>query len=64
MMRFKLDFLENIFWEIITLNILIVGNGFDLAHGLQTTYIDFLEFAKTFKNYAETNLDRHMKKVS
>ena len=62
MMRFKLDFLENIFWEIITLNILIVGNGFDLAHGLQTTYIDFLEFAKTFKNYAETNLDRHMTK--
>lgn len=27
-------------------NILILGNGFDLAHGLPTRYSDFLEFAK------------------
>lgn len=26
--------------------ILIIGNGFDLAHGLPTRYSDFLEFAK------------------
>lgn len=26
------------------MNILIVGNGFDLAHGLPTKYIDFLKF--------------------
>lgn len=28
------------------MNILVVGNGFDLAHGLPTRYIDFLEFYK------------------
>jgi len=27
-------------------NILIIGNGFDLAHGLKTTYCDFLSFCK------------------
>jgi hypothetical protein len=27
------------------MNILVVGNGFDLAHGLPTRYIDFLNFA-------------------
>ncbi len=28
------------------MNILVIGNGFDLAHGLPTTYTDFLEFCK------------------
>lgn len=28
------------------MNILIIGNGFDLAHGLPTRYNDFLEFSK------------------
>ena len=28
--------------------LLILGNGFDLAHGLPTTYSDFLEFSKLF----------------
>lgn len=28
------------------MNILVVGNGFDLAHGLPTSYKDFLEFIK------------------
>lgn len=44
-------------------NILIIGNGFDLAHGLPTSYIDFLNFSVLFlscfsqaspKNYIET----------
>ena len=26
------------------MNILIIGNGFDLAHGLPTTYSDVLNF--------------------
>ena len=26
------------------MNILIIGNGFDLAHGLPTSYVDFLKF--------------------
>lgn len=28
------------------MNILVIGNGFDLAHGLPTRYTDFLEFCK------------------
>lgn len=31
------------------MNILILGNGFDLAHGLPTKYADFLEFVKRLK---------------
>ena len=34
--------------EEMSLNILIIGNGFDLAHNLQTTYIDFLKFIDAF----------------
>lgn len=30
-------------------NILVVGNGFDLAHGLPTKYSDFLEFIKILR---------------
>ena len=30
------------------MNILVIGNGFDLAHALPTKYMHFLEFAKTF----------------
>lgn len=32
------------------LNILVVGNGFDIAHGLPTRYTDFLEFLKLLKH--------------
>lgn len=28
--------------------ILIIGNGFDMAHGLPTSYKDFLEFAERY----------------
>lgn len=31
------------------MNILVIGNGFDLAHGLPTKYMDFLEFVKVTK---------------
>ena len=31
------------------MNILVIGNGFDLAHGLPTKYTDFLEFAKVIE---------------
>lgn len=31
------------------MNILVIGNGFDLAHGLPTTYMDFLKFMKIIK---------------
>ena len=33
------------------MNILVIGNGFDLAHGLPTTYSNFLGFIKVFKKH-------------
>ena len=30
--------------RVQTMNILVIGNGFDLAHGLPTKYTDFLGF--------------------
>ncbi len=30
------------------MNILVIGNGFDIAHGLPTTYKDFLKFIEKF----------------
>lgn len=39
------------------MNILMIGNGFDLAHGLPTRYKDFLEFGKKLSAiYSETNI--------
>lgn len=35
------------------MNILIIGNGFDLAHGLPTKYEDFLNFVYAFKWYSK-----------
>lgn len=51
------------------MNILIIGNGFDLAHGLPTKYTDFVQFCKRvnlifsyyddsdFEHYKKTHLD-------
>lgn len=36
------------------MNILIIGNGFDIAHGLPTKYIDFLEFVNVIKQILNT----------
>jgi len=51
--------------------ILIIGNGFDLAHGLPTQYTDFLEFIKeirvintwneSFQQYKEMHLNKNKK---
>lgn len=51
------------------MDVLIIGNGFDLAHGLKTSYKDFLEICinsnsvvsleqpmSEYKDYCETNL--------
>ena len=35
------------------MNILIIGNGFDLAHGLPTKYTDFLVFCKMILTFIE-----------
>ena len=31
------------------MNILVIGNGFDLAHGLPTAYTDFLGFCRMIR---------------
>lgn len=33
------------------MDILIIGNGFDIAHGLPTTYMQFLDICKQVKSY-------------
>ena len=33
------------------MRILVIGNGFDLAHGLPTKYTDFLHSSKLFYEY-------------
>ena len=35
--------------KLTIMNIIVIGNGFDLAHGLPTKYTDFLEFVKVLK---------------
>lgn len=35
------------------MNILLIGNGFDLAHGLPTKYTDFLDFVRVIKQIIE-----------
>lgn len=37
--------------EDLFMNILVLGNGFDLAHGLPTKYEHFLEFVDIYKKY-------------
>lgn len=43
------------------MNILVIGNGFDLAHELPTKYVDFLEWIKAeyalYSNLREETLD-------
>ena len=36
------------------MNILVIGNGFDLAHKLPTRYNDFLGFVERFLNIINT----------
>lgn len=39
--------------EALILNILIIGNGFDLAHNLPTKYEHFLKYVDAFKRFKE-----------
>lgn len=39
-------------------NILVIGNGFDIAHGLPTAYEDFLKFVQNFQEYQKGNLQQ------
>ena len=38
------------------MDILILGNGFDLAHGLKTKYSDFLDYCETKYKYTGTGI--------
>lgn len=38
--------------------ILIIGNGFDLAHGLPTNYSDFLAFSHEFMKLYEVDSEK------
>lgn len=39
------------------MNILVIGNGFDLAHGLPTKYGDFLKWVKEIKQMVNESPD-------
>lgn len=45
------------------MNILVIGNGFDLAHGLPTKYGDFLEWVKIIRQVAKIEYGETLKKV-
>ena len=45
------------------MNILIIGNGFDLAHNLPTTYKDFLKFIDAFNRFKDICKEESVKKV-
>ena len=38
------------------MNILVIGNGFDLAHRLPTKYSDFLKFVQAYELYANSKI--------
>lgn len=46
------------------MNILIIGNGFDLAHGLPTSYDDFLNLSNVIKSIycfgKKQNIDKYV----
>lgn len=38
-------------------NILVMGNGFDIAHGLPTKYSDFINYVRKYKDWKPSNMD-------
>lgn len=45
------------------MNILVIGNGFDLAHGLPTKYTNFLEWVKVIKQVVKVKCGETFKDV-
>ena len=45
------------------MNILLVGNGFDLAHGLPTKYTDFLKFVKVIRQVIQVENDEDLSSI-
>lgn len=46
------------------MNILVIGNGFDLAHGLPTRYTDFLEFVKVIRQVVNIKSRKDLNKLT
>lgn len=46
------------------MNILVIGNGFDLAHGLPTRYRDFLEFVEVIRKNDEIGSGASLQNVA
>ncbi|NBI89789.1 hypothetical protein D3Z45_04160 [Lachnospiraceae bacterium] len=46
------------------MNILVIGNGFDLAHGLSTKYRYFLEFVRVINQVVNLNNQQDWKEVN
>lgn len=46
------------------MNILLIGNGFDLAHGLPTRYTDFLKFVRMIKDVDAESKNGNLEKGS
>ena len=65
-------FLVTVDKELIDTNILVIGNGFDLAHGLPTRYMDFMDYLSMteilYKNKTlykdKTNFYAHLNKTT
>lgn len=55
-----INIIDKFFEGCDSMNILVVGNGFDLAHGLPTRYSDFLNFIKEFKSYFSYNVPKEL----
>lgn len=45
------------------MNILVIGNGFDLAHGLPTMYQDFLEFTDDYDSFLRNQFRNQITEV-
>ena len=56
-LKYKTKFYKNIFIHLrgFEMKILVIGNGFDLAHGLPTKYTDFLDFVKVIRQIIYKN---------
>lgn len=46
------------------MNILVIGNGFDLAHGLPTSYKEFLKFLIQIDVYGLIKDEMNVKRIS
>jgi len=61
--KYGLELKKNVDREKHFMNILVIGNGFDLAHGLPTKYGDFLEWVKVISQVAQIEYGKTLEEV-